>query len=272
MPLALSNGITVNYRIDGPEEDPAGGDAPWVTFVTGITNDVAMWADHVPALSGKYRLLRLDSRGHGASQATPAPYSFDQLTADVAGVWDVLGIARSHVVGIGLGGMTTMALALRYPDRVSAIVPTACRAEIVPEYEAIWPPMIEKSAAGGIEAIVDITATRWFPDAFREAHPETMQHVKAMIRRTSLDGYHGCIRALLTAAFGARLAEIGMPALFVSGAIDALGGPPEVMADMAARVANGRQVTLPDAGHICSMANPRAFEAALLDFFADCPP
>lgn len=268
MPLALSNGITINYRIDGPVGDDT---APWVTFVTGITNDIAMWADHVPALGRDFRLLRLDTRGHGASQATPPPYSFDQLTADIAGVWDALGIRRSHLVGIGLGGMTTMAMALRHPDRVSAIVPTACRAEIVPEYEAIWPPMLEKSAAGGIEAIVDITSERWFPDAFRAANPDVMHHVRAMIRRTSLAGYHGCIRALLAAAFGAKLPEMKMPALFVSGALDMLGGPPEVMADMAVRVANGRQVTLPDAGHICSMANPRAFEAALQEFLTNCP-
>lgn len=262
MPQALTNGITINYRVDGPEG------APWVTFVTGITNDVTMWDDHVPALSRDYRMLRLDTRGHGASQATPPPYDFDMLTADIAGVWNTLGIRRSHLVGIGLGGMSTLALALRFPDRLSAIVPTACRAELVPEYQAIWPPMIETSTADGIEGIVDITAARWFPEAFREANPEKMQAVRAMIRRTSLDGYHGCIRALLTLGFGDRLGELAMPALFVSGALDTIGGPPGVMADMAAAVQNGQQVTLPDAGHICNIANPRAFEAALLDFFA----
>ena len=126
-----ANGININYVVDGPEG------APWVTFITGITNDAAMWDDHIPALSKNFRLLRLDSRGHGDSDATPPPYSFDQLTGDVIGVWDELGVERSHVVGIGLGGMTTLALALRAPRRVSAIVPTACRAELVPEYAEI---------------------------------------------------------------------------------------------------------------------------------------
>mgnify|MGYP000333176037 CR=1 FL=1 len=257
-----ANGISVNCVIDGPDG------APWVTFVTGITNDTAMWDDHIPALSRDYRLLRLDSRGHGGSEATPPPYSFDQLTGDVAGVWDALGIERSHVVGIGLGGMTTLEMALRHPRRVSAIVPTACRAELVPEYEAIWPPMIETSTEGGIEAIADITSTRWFPEAFREANPEKMEDVCAMIRRTSLDGYHGCIRALLTLGCGDRLHEIRCPALFLSGALDAIGGPPDVMQDLARSVQDGQQVTLPDAGHICNIANPRAFEHALLNFFA----
>ena len=262
MPLVESNGISINAVVDGPTG------APWITFVTGITNDTTMWDDHVPALGREYRLLRLDSRGHGRSDATPAPYSFDQLTADVAGVWDELGVERSHVVGIGLGGMTTIALGLRYPRRVSAIVPTACRAELVPEYAAIWPPMIEKSMNGGIEGIVDITAARWFPQGFRDANPEKMETVRAMIRRTSLDGYQGCIEALLSVDFGRHLAELRMPALFVSGALDGIGGPPEVMAALARSVQDGQHVTLPDAGHICNIANPRAFEAALLSFFA----
>lgn len=257
-----ANGISVSYVVDGPEG------APWVTFVTGITNDTTMWDDHIAALGRDYRLLRLDSRGHGGTEATAPPYSFDQLSGDVIGVWDALGIERSHLVGIGLGGMTTVATALRAPRRVSAIVPTACRVELVPEYQAIWPPMIAKSAAEGIEGIVDITASRWFPEAFRAANPEKMEAVRAMIRRTSLDGYHGCIGALLTVGFGGRMHELRMPALFVSGGLDMIGGPPAVMKELAASVANGQHVSLPDAGHICNIANPRAFESALLDFFA----
>ena len=262
MTLVESNGININVEIDGPEG------APWVTFITGITNDTTMWDDHVAALGEKHRLLRMDSRGHGGSDATPAPYSFEQLTDDVAGVWKELGIERTHVVGIGLGGMTTVALALRFPRIVSAIVPTACRVELVPEYQVIWPPMLEKSAAGGIESIADITATRWFPDAYREANPEKMEDIRAMILRTSLDGYHGCIQALLSVGFGDHLAEIRMPALFVSGALDFIGGPTDVMRQMAQTVQDGQHVELPDAGHICNIANPAAYDHALLSFFA----
>lgn len=261
MALIEANGININHVVDGPEG------APWVTFITGITNDTTMWDDHIPALSENFRLLRLDSRGHGGSDATPPPYSFEQLADDVVGVWDVLGVERSHVVGIGLGGMTTIALALRFPGRVSAIVPTACRVELIPEYAGIWPAMIEKSTAEGIDGIVDITASRWFPEAFRNANPEKMDAVRAMIRRTSIEGYHGCIAALLTVGFGERLAEIRMPALFVSGALDAIGGPPDVMQDLARSVQDGQHISLPGAGHICNIANPGAYDDALLSFF-----
>jgi 3-oxoadipate enol-lactonase len=256
-----ANGTRINYLVDGEEG------APWVTFITGITNDTSMWDDHVAPLSQNFRLLRLDSRGHGSSDATSAPYSFTQLTGDIASVWASLEIDRSHVVGIGLGGMTAIAMALTYPDRVSAVVPTACRAELVPEYANIWPPMLEKSEAEGIEGIIEVTVTRWFPDAFRAANPKKMDAVRAMIRRTTLDGYRGCIEALLTVDLAKRLAEVRAPALFISGALDAIGGPPNVMQTLARSVQDGQHISLPDAGHICNIANPEAYNDALLSFF-----
>ena len=263
MPNILVNGLELNYVVDGPEG------APWITFITGITNDTTMWDDNISALSRDFHLLRLDTRGHGASETARGPYSFDQLTGDVAGVLNKLGIDNTHVVGIGLGGMTSIAFALRFPQIVSSIVPTACRAELVCEYEAIWPPMVEMSAQGGIEAIVDITADRWFPENFRTSNPEQMSKVKTMIKRTSLNGYHGCIQALLTVGFGARLSELNMPALFISGDEDLLGGPATVMQKMAQAVPNGGHISLPDAGHICNIANPAAFNLSLLKFFKD---
>lgn len=255
-----SNGIAINYRIDGPD------DAPWVTFVTGITNDLTMWDQHIPVLSERYRLLRLDTRGHGGSESTPAPYSFTQLSNDVLGVWDALGIEKSILVGIGLGGVTTIATALRAPDRLVAIVPTSCRTDLIPTFVDLWTPMIADSTSDGIEAIVERTATRWFPQIFQEENPELMDNVRAQIRATSVDGYHGCIAALLTTDFKPRLGELSMPALFISGALDTVGAPSDVMVDMAAAAPNGRYVALPGAGHISNMASPREFETAVLDF------
>ena len=257
---AKINGIDINYVIDGPDG------APWVTFITGISNDVTMWDDHVAALSRDFRLLRYDSRGHGMSGASRAPYNFEMLIGDTVGLWDALGITRSHLVGIGLGGMTAMALALEHPDRVHGLVPAACRAALTPEYEAIWPPMVAVAMEGGIDAIAARTAERWFPEAFRAANPAVMTRVDAMIRRTSLDGYLGCIAALLTLDLGGRIAGITAPSLFVSGALDLVGGPAAMMQGMADTVPGARHVTLPDAGHICSMANPDGFSEAVSGF------
>jgi 3-oxoadipate enol-lactonase len=260
MPIAQANEIDISYEIDGPEG------APWVTFITGLTNDTTMWSPHIAAIGDRYRMLRLDSRGHGGSQATEPPYLIDLLVADVLGVWDALGIETSAVVGLGLGGITTMSLALAQPDRVTAIIPVSCRSTTSPRFKDIWPPLLQASAEGGIEAIVDTTANRWFPDDFKTANPELMDSVRAMIAKTSVDGYHGCVAALVNTELGDRIEQITVPTLYISGALDRVGAPSELMQAMADQTPGARHVALPDAGHISTMANPRAFEAAVLEF------
>ncbi len=260
MPRQSVSGIALNYRIDGPEA------APWVTFTTGIANDLSMWDGHVAALSRTHRLLRFDTRGHGGSDAPPAPYTLDMLIGDIVGLWDGLGIKRSTLVGIGLGGVVSLGLALSHPGRLDALVPVACRAEPSPAYRAIWPPLIDAARAGGIEAIVETTVQRWFPDAFKATNPDVIDQVRVMIRRTSLAGYLGCIAALLEMDYRAKLGTIALPVLFVSGARDSVGAPPDLMQDLAETVLEGRHVSLPDAGHICTIANPGAFNDALAGF------
>ena len=205
----------------------------------------------------------------GGSGASAGDYSFDLLIGDTVGLWDALAIDRSALVGIGLGGMTAMGLALEHRDRVSALIPSACRASLTPDYEAIWPPLIATAREKGVAGVAEMTATRWFPEAFREANPELMDKIRTMIRGTSPEGYFGCIAALLTLDIGDAIAGLDMPTLFVSGALDAIGGPPAMMQGMCDQVPGARHVTLADAGHICNMANPEAYSAAVLEFLKE---
>ena len=260
MPRTRVGDIDLNYRIDGPET------APWITFTTGMTNDLTMWDAHVAALGATHRLLRFDTRGHGDSEATPPPYTLDMLIGDIVGLWDALGIERSTLVGLGLGGVVAIGLAIAHGDRLDALVPVACRSEPVPQYRAIWPPMMERAREGGIGAIAETTAERWFPEAFRAANPEVMQKIRRMILKTSVDGYLGCIAALLTMDYTEALPDIDVPTLLVSGAEDHVGAPPDVMQGMADAIPGARHVSLPGAGHICTVANPGAFDAALTRF------
>ena len=68
---------------------------------------------------------------------------------------------------------------------------------------------------------------------------------------------------------GDAIAGLDMPTLFVSGALDAIGGPPAMMQGMCDQVPGARHVTLADAGHICNMANPEAYSAAVLEFLKE---
>ena len=90
-----SNGIRVNYSLDGNQG------SPWVTFITGIANDTTMWDGQIPALEDDFNILRLDTRGHGGTQATDGDYTFDMLMKDVGN-----GKDRRNGSGCGNHGAT----------------------------------------------------------------------------------------------------------------------------------------------------------------------
>src|SRR5262245_32840846 len=253
------NGIRVNTRVDGPQ------DAPWLTLVTGIANDVSMWDAQMPAL-GRFRVLRYDLRGQGGTQATRGPYTVDLLVSDLVSLLGELEIRRTHLAGLGLGGAVAQATAIAYPERVLSLAACCCRAKMVPDFAQLWRGLIGTVEKGGVEAIVEPTAQRWFSDAFKAAHPAALDRVRAMIRRTSKEGYLGCAGAFLGLDVEARLPSIRTRTIYISGAEDKMGGPPALMAGLAAKVPGARHVSVPDAAHIANIQNPEGFNEMLVDF------
>jgi len=258
--FASVNGLQVHYLIDGPEG------APWVTFVTGIANDVTMWEGQAAALAANYRVLRYDLRGQGKTAATPGPYSIESLGQDLVGLWDVLGIRRTHLVGLGLGASISLGVAIGHPDRLISLVPCCCRAQMVPEFAAMWHNLYRTVESGGVEPIVEQTAQRWFTDEFKVANPAVIDTVRAMIRATSREGYLGVVSAFLGLALEARIHEIGTPTLFIGGADDKLGGPVALMQGLADKVPGARYQAVPNAAHIANIQNPPGFNRILQAF------
>ena len=259
MNMFTANGIRVNSRIDGP----AG--APWLTLVTGIANDLSMWDGQMPALA-RWRVLRYDLRGQGGTQATPAPYSIDLLVSDLVSLWDELKIQQSHLAGLGLGGAIAQAAAVAHPGRLLSLAACCCRAKMVPDFAVLWHGLIDTVKKNGFESIVEPTAQRWFSDDFKAAHPEALDQVRAMIRRTSQEGYLGCVGAFLGLDVEAGLPSIRARTLYLSGADDRMGGPPALMAGLAAKVPGARHVSVPKAAHIANIQNAEGFNKALGDF------
>lgn len=255
-----ANGIDIHYRIDGKEG------APWLTFITGIANDVTMWDGQIPALERDFRILRYDLRGHGQSEATAGAYSFALLTGDLLALWDALRIERSSLVGLGLGGAIAIGVGVDHSGRLDRLMPCCCRAAMTPEFAAMWPKFVATVKQHGMEGMVEPTVQRWFTDDFKVANPQVLDNVRRMIRGTNPLGYYGCIAAFLTLDFYDGLKNIAVPTLFVSGADDHLGGPPPIMAGLAEAVPGARHVSVPHAAHIANIQNPDGFNAILSEF------
>ena len=79
---------------------------------------LSMWDDQARALSGRFRILRYDQRGHGKTEAPEGRYPFAILLADDIALMDALEIRRAHFCGLSLGGATALGLPEQYPDRI----------------------------------------------------------------------------------------------------------------------------------------------------------
>lgn len=249
-------GIEIGYDTAGPEG------APWVTFLNSIASTRAMWEAQVAAFAGRYRVLTCDARGHGDTTATPPPYGFDTLVGDVVALWDALGIWNSHVVGLSLGGMVAVGLALARDDRVGALVIANSMMEATPPFVKSWDDRIALARAEGMAPVVEPTLARFLSPAFIAANPARADAVREMIRATPVAGFIGAAEALKTLDYRRRLGDIRRPALFIAGGDDVACPPPGVRAD-AALVPGAEYAEIAGAAHISNLEQPEAFSGVV---------
>lgn len=253
--------ITIHCRVSGPDG------APWITLLNSIASNLSMWDGQIAALSSRYRVLLMDARGHGESTATPPPYRFDQLAGDVVALWDALGVDRSHVVGLSLGGMVAVGLALAHAERLGGVVIANSMMEATPPFVESWAARIALARDQGIDAVVEATLARWLTPAFIETETARMEAVRAMIRTTSVSGFIGAAEALKTLDYRKRLPEIKRPCLFIAGRED-IACPVAGIKAEAALVAGAQYAELSPAAHISNLEQPEDFSRAVLDFLA----
>lgn len=243
----------LHYRIDGPV------DAPWLTFCNSLGTDLHMWDPQVAALSGRFRILRYDRRGHGHSSAPPGLYSVADLGADVLALWDHLGVARSHFCGLSIGGLTGQWLGVHAGTRLHTLTVAATAAKIGTAES--WETRIAQVHAQGLLPLREGTAERWFTPAFVAAQPAQVEDILQRFVATSVAGYVGCCHAVATADFRDQLAQIGVPTLAIAGDDDPVCPPADLQA-IARGVAHGHAVAVPGR-HICNIESADAFTAAL---------
>jgi 3-oxoadipate enol-lactonase len=107
---------------------------------------------------------------------------------------------------------------------------------------------------------------RWFSDEFKAANPQVLQRVRNMIRGTTTLGYLGVTAAFIGLNIEDKLSQIKAPTLYISGAEDRMGGPPELMAELAKKVPGAQHRTIQKAAHIANIQNPAGFNSVLTDF------
>ena len=154
MNIAELKDISLNYRIDGPE------DGPPVVFANSLGTDYRLWDKVVPLLPEGLKLIRYDKRGHGLSVCPEPPYTMGALVTDLERLLDHLEVRDAVIVGCSIGGMIAQGLAVKRLDQVRAMVLSNTGAKI--GTAQMWADRIKAVEAGGIAALAPTILERWF--------------------------------------------------------------------------------------------------------------
>jgi 3-oxoadipate enol-lactonase len=254
-----ANGIAVNYTLDGP------ANAPVVTLGHSLAADLTMWDPQLKALTTRYRVLRYDTRGHGGTDAPAGPYTLEQLAEDATALLQALGIARTHWIGLSMGGMIGQTLALSSPGRLLSLTLCDTSSRVPAEARPVWQERIATAETHGMGPLVEPTIGRWFTAPFRERRPDVIEPVRQRIRTTSPRGYAGCCAAIAQLDLTDQLPAITLPTLIVVGEEDQ-GTPVAASRAIQAKIAGSQLEIIKSASHLSNLEQPEEFTRIVTSF------
>ncbi len=249
-------GDAFNVLVEGDATQPA------LLVSNPLGTNLHLWDRQMPALLEHFRVVRADSRGHGASVADEGPYSIEGLGRDTLAILDAIGIEKAHWLGLSKGGMVGLWVLVHAPGRIGCAV-LANTAARVPGPD-LWNSRIRSARATGMDAIAEAVAERWFTKDFRKSHADEVESVLSMVRTTPLQGYLATCAALRDMDLREAICGIEAPVLVITGRHDR-STPPEMGAAIAHAIKGAKLVTL-EASHISNVEDPENFTRAVVDF------
>lgn len=256
---AKINDITLAYGDSGRGQP--------IVFLHAFPLNRTMWAEQESALSSHYRVITIDPRGHGESDAPLWHYSLDQAADDVRALLDHLSITQALFVGLSMGGYILLAFYRKYTDRVKGMVLADTRAQAdTPEGKAGRFQMAQIAYKQGPSAIADIMIPKLLSPATIQTRPEIAQQVRTMIEGNQISGIAGDLMAMAERPDSVPLLkQIACPTQIIVGELDQ-ATPPADAKLMAEQIPHARLAIIPNAAHLANLEQPEAFTRLIEEF------
>ena len=262
MPVMEASGIRQYYRLEGTD------DRPVLMFSHSLGCDHTMWDAQATALVPHFRILRYDTRGHGATETTAGDYTVEMLARDALSLADALGIRQFAWCGLSLGGMIGQWLAGNAGDRVTALVlvNTSARFPDPSVMEGRRRTVLES----GMAPLADAVLARFFTPERLQANPPEVAHIRRVLLATNPIGYAGCCAAVRDMDQRELLGSIHIPTLIIAGERD-VSTPWQGHGEVLAQSISGARVEYLPTAHLSNLERPRSFHAALVRFLLPPP-
>jgi pimeloyl-ACP methyl ester carboxylesterase len=268
--VTTADGLTIPYRLEGNPSPTA----PTVAFSNSLLTSLHMWDPLVAIIKTErpdLRILRYDTRGRYDVPSPPVPANLDMLSDDLATLLTALRIPKLHaMVGVSMGGATTLKFALKYPELVEKFVACDFNVASSDANTAAWKERIAVAEGpdGGIRKLAGLTVERWF-------HPHTMTEKKdvaelmtEMVAANSVQGFRYSCQALWNYNMREEMKNSTVRGLFVVGEGDGKGALVKAMDGFKGLLGqNGCELKIvPLAGHLPMSEAPREFWEAIASF------
>ncbi|WP_103529135.1 MULTISPECIES: alpha/beta fold hydrolase [Streptomyces] len=262
------------WEFSEPPKTEDAGRRPGVLLLHGLMGRSAHWEEAARWLSGRWRTVGLDQRGHGRSERPPdGDYDRDAFVADAEAALEQLDLAPAVLIGHAMGALTAWQLAARRPDLVRAVVICDMRASPMGEesqrewsrwYDS-WPTPFASLAE----------VRRWFgeEDPILDRPSPVRGRYYAEVMSEGADGWYPVFsrddmlrarEAWVHDAHWEELAQVSCPALVVRGLGGELGRAEAQ--EMVRVLPRGSYADIPDAGHLAHHDRPEAWRAVVEPF------
>jgi 3-oxoadipate enol-lactonase/4-carboxymuconolactone decarboxylase len=262
MPFVEVQGARQYYRDDGS------ADRPVLVLSHSLGLDHGMWDPQVADWLPHFRIIRYDTRGHGASAVTTVEYSIELLGRDALAVADAAAAARFAFCGLSLGGMIGQWLAVNAPDRLTHLVlaNTSSRLTDPGAMEMRRRAVLD----GGMSAVVDLVMGRFFSPPAIQSNPPAVASSRRTFLATDPAGYAGCCAAIRDMDQTAAARSIRAPTLIIGSDLDQ-STPWHPHGDVLVRSIPAARALRLETAHLSNLERPRTFSTAVLEFLLAAP-
>ena len=253
------NGISIRFARSGPG-------TPQLVLIHEMGGSLESWNGVVAALPDTLGILRYDMRGFGHSEKIRGEAAMADMVEDLRQLLDALGVAEPvAIAGCAVGAAVALSFALAHPERTARILAMAPATGIAPDRRDHAEAYIARLTGGGLRELVDGGLERTFPPRFR-TDADAFAAARGRLLANDPDSYAAVYRMLTTLSLEDEIAAIACPVTFAAGTLDT-ARPPERVAPLAERVADGRMVVI-ETGHAMAVLTPAPVAQAILDFLA----
>src|SRR5882762_9445925 len=254
------NGITMHVQVRGEVG------APPVLLLHSLGTAHQLWDGVAELLSARFRPVQIDLRGHGLTSVPRAPYTIDDIAADVVGALEAMDIPEVHVVGVSLGGAVAQRLGVMLRGRVRSLVLVGTATSFPPP--DFWLDRAAAVRSAGIEQFVESSVARWVSVA--SLGTPAADGLRAMLRRTDPEGYAASAEALATVSLAEDAGTLDLPTLVMVGEADH-STPIGTATGLRDAISGARLKTLPGLAHLPPADAPAVVAAAIVEFLDSLP-